>query len=98
MAVPLKRRMRRPGKGIHIMRYVFLHSGGAKRGSSVVFSAGEGPGPGAGSDESVLSAPKHSQVSVPDCSAIRAVGAAGSSGTEGTSANIFEPAGATRGV
>jgi hypothetical protein len=78
-----------------------LHSGGARFEGNVGASDGDGPAPGAGNDEAVLLAAKHSQVIDPACTepfvrTVRAVGVSALSGAEGTSTSTFDPAGATR--
>ncbi len=64
-------------------------------------SEGDGPAPGAGSDDAVFVAAKHSHVIDPACTepfakAVRAVGVSALSGAEGTRTSVFDPAGATR--
>src|SRR5580658_4251632 len=78
-----------------------LHSGGARFEGNVGASDGDGPAPGAGNDEAVLLAAKHSQVIDPACTepfvrTVRAVGVSALSGADGTSTSTFDPAGATR--
>ena len=70
-------------------------------GGRVGASDGSGPAPGAGNDEAVFVAAKHSHVidpawTEPFVSTVRAVGASALSGEDGTSTIVFSPAGATR--
>lgn len=91
-----------PPRPPRIARYA-RHSAGAYFAGSVAASAGNGPEPGAGSDDDALPAAKHYHAIAPACitpffSGTRAVGVSALSGAEGTSTSVFAPPGATRAV